>query len=862
MANSSSGGVGYAPVIPDHRLLRRIGKGSYGEVWLARGVTGVLRAVKIVRRPDFEDEKTFEREFEGIRQYEPLSRNHRGLVQVLHIGRNEEEGFYYYVMELGDDVQGGPATNEIEFEPRTLRSDVLRHNRLPVPECVRIGEVLADALGYLHQQGLAHRDIKPSNVIFVGGIPKLADIGLVARSGQRTYVGTQGFTPPEGPGSPQADIYSLGMVLYEISTGKDRLEFPEVPDALPEEERDAWRKLNDVICRACDPEKDRRHADGQALQADLSALAAGKRVPSASSPARRRLTAAALLFGSIISVVLWQNFPGRDDTLPPVPVSTNIRPQPPKFGSAKISTTPEGADILNQGEIIGKTPHIIDNLEPGKARFTLRLEGYRNRSIERDIVAGEMTVIAEEMEFYQPPVPGQAWTNQLGMEFAPSGRNHSGTSPVTWQQFQAFYESVGKKLPADKAPWTGPDGKSEIVLVSPETAEAFCAWMLERGRQLGFLGPEHYYTYARSEAIAPKMGKNGKELTPFTCSVRSFLYGAMRLLSEPSGAEVYEIPSGRFLGRTPLDLPRMLPGRQAFEFRLEGHEKQELSGSVKAEETKELLAVLRPSRGVVFGKRWKNSLGMPFVPVHSLMVCAWETRVSDWKAYQQSVKSAITPITNFRQSPEEPVAGLSRTDAMAFCKWLTESERAQGFIQENHLYRLPSDAEWSQMAGIPEPIGLPPNKLDGVNKTQFPWGIEWPPPAGSGNFADESAPAYLRKAGILVGYNDGYAQTAPVGSFAANVWGIYDLAGNVWEWVGDDYGGNPENPASTWAICRGGSWADARRSALLGSMRNILKASFRGDGLYGFRVVLERQGDEDSAIDPDQAPETTLPLPP
>ena len=89
-------------------------------------MTGALRAVKAVWYNDFEDQRGFEREFEGILKYEPISRDHPGLVHILHVGRAEIEGepFYYYVMELGDDVATGRDINPVEYEPRTLRSDM------------------------------------------------------------------------------------------------------------------------------------------------------------------------------------------------------------------------------------------------------------------------------------------------------------------------------------------------------------------------------------------------------------------------------------------------------------------------------------------------------------------------------------------------------------------------------------------------------------------------------------------------------------------------------------------------------------------------------------------------------------------
>ena len=277
------------PRVPDHELLRCIGRGNYGEVWLARSVTGGLHAAKVVWRRNFSSERPYDREFQGIVRYEPISRSHPAVVPVLHVGRDEAAGFFYYVMELADDAASKDPPDFSSYTPRTLRSDLKRAGRLPLTEALQLGVQLADALGHLHRNGLVHRDVKPSNVIYIGGHPRLADIGLVASIDEaRSFVGTEGFIPPEGPGTPQADLFALGKLLYEAATGGDRCDFPSLPEDLNQwPEHNAVLELNEVLARACSPSSKLRHANAAELAGDLNLLLAGRSIRRAYSVERR-----------------------------------------------------------------------------------------------------------------------------------------------------------------------------------------------------------------------------------------------------------------------------------------------------------------------------------------------------------------------------------------------------------------------------------------------------------------------------------------------------------------------------------------------------------------------------------------------
>ena len=221
------------PDVSDHELIKCIGKGSFGQVWLARTITYSWRAIKVVWRNSDEDETCFKREYEGLQKYEPISRGCSSLVTVLHAGHNDR--FFYYSMELADALTVTQPFDPQNYKPKTLRSLLKQQKRLTIEECLNLGVVLTQALDDLHRHALVHRDIKPSNVIYVNNVPKLADIGLITQlDSTASFVGTEGYVAPEGPGSAQSDIYSLGKLLYEASTGLDRKQYPELPGDLPD----------------------------------------------------------------------------------------------------------------------------------------------------------------------------------------------------------------------------------------------------------------------------------------------------------------------------------------------------------------------------------------------------------------------------------------------------------------------------------------------------------------------------------------------------------------------------------------------------------------------------------------------------
>ncbi len=167
--------------------------------------------------------------------------------------------------------------------------------------------------------------------------------------------------------------------------------------------------------------------------------------------------------------------------------------------------------------------------------------------------------------------------------------------------------------------------------------------------------------------------------------------------------------------------------------------------------------------------------------------------------------------------------------AAAFCQWLTARDQASRLIPAGAAYRLPTDVEWSRLAGLADETGADPEQRGASTApAHYPWSAEgtFPPPAMSTNLDAPRIP----------GYADAFTCTASVTAEAASPLGLQGLGGNVAEWCADAWPGAPEE-----RVVRGGSWKMSRPEDLLTrARRHAAKTSISPD--IGFRVVLKLGG--------------------
>ena len=240
--------------IRSYVLLHRIGKGGFGEVWLARNrFDGQCYALKLIPKANAI-------ELKGIHQYAARARGNPYLVPV---GPPEEteDFYYYYTMPLADDAKGAAACRAPEdYEPLSLRCRLARSGALNRNELLTLARQILSGLELLHANGGTHCDVKPDNIMQFDGVWKLGDQGLVVASDRVIpNCGTPGFWPPEGILDHTADLYALGKTLYLALTGAPLSRFNEFGVGKMELNSDDPRDpaLREVILKACSPRSER-----------------------------------------------------------------------------------------------------------------------------------------------------------------------------------------------------------------------------------------------------------------------------------------------------------------------------------------------------------------------------------------------------------------------------------------------------------------------------------------------------------------------------------------------------------------------------------------------------------------------------
>jgi serine/threonine protein kinase len=271
-------------VLDGYRLIRPIGAGGFGTVWLAEGEsTGDFHAVKIVDA----SANALERELAAVRRFREFSRQMRSphLIAIEHV--NTHGSALFYVLPLAD---GGPSHKPInpDWIPDTLAARIEARktaqtwfsSREILDAFLPISRVVAE----MNAGGVVHRDIKPANILFVGGRPCLADIGLLGDDRPSlTARGTPGHLPPSWylEASGQPDMWGLATTLYTLLTGNHpdkigRANFrwpPQGEASMALEERQTWERWHAAILRATEESPHERfltiHAFADACQAPM-----------------------------------------------------------------------------------------------------------------------------------------------------------------------------------------------------------------------------------------------------------------------------------------------------------------------------------------------------------------------------------------------------------------------------------------------------------------------------------------------------------------------------------------------------------------------------------------------------------------
>jgi formylglycine-generating enzyme required for sulfatase activity len=491
----------------------------------------------------------------------------------------------------------------------------------------------------------------------------------------------------------------------------------------------------------------------------------------------------------------------------------------PAWGRLQLSTVPEGADVLVDGQPAGLTPLTAEVLETG-TQLSIAKRGYKTWERQVSVKAGSEDVY--------PPIELVVADGTIDVSSSPSGAHvrvdgeFRGVTPVRVEispladhRLELFLEGYRKAVRTVR---TEPEAHSSLALdlapiigrirltVSPADAE-----VLVNGRDLS-PGSQTLALTAREHRLTVR--KDGYEPVEQAIRPRPDEEQSLdiRLLTLEQAYWASRPPTVRSGIGTTLKL-----FRPADTFKLGAARREPGRRANEAERN------VRLERPFYLGLREiTNGQFRRFRAEHS----------------SSSVRGQTLDMDS------QPAVNVSWNDAALFCNWLSrmdglplfyteENGQVTGWDADSHGYRLPTEAEWAFAARV---------GADGAPKT-FPWGTEvYPPGEVIENYAGRGAADIVNF--VLSNYDDGYPVSAPVGSFAPNEKGFFDMSGNVSEWVNDYFEIrpvrgepllDPTGPESgDRHVIRGASWARASRSELRLAYRN---AGRDGNLETGFRVA-------------------------
>lgn len=316
-----------------YRIIRLIGSGGFGEVWLCQSeAVGDLRALKFIRAADT---GRIEKEFDAICKYRTAAAQLRSpsIMLIEHVNRRSDGLFY--VMPLADGY-GAQDPGDPDWHPVTLAALIEGRKHEPAwftpAEIKRLFCPPLHALQMLSDAGLVHRDVKPDNILVLAGVTCLGDMSLLGHDAyELTRRGTPGYSAPswylESGGNP--DMYGAATTLYTLLTGNPpdkmgRAAFKWPPQGEPSfsaENKQEWARLHEIVKRAVDDRPGERFRDFSQFCAAVENEQAS--APSGSSGTAARLFAGAGIAALVLSIGLWSWLSSKRANTPPPEISSS-----------------------------------------------------------------------------------------------------------------------------------------------------------------------------------------------------------------------------------------------------------------------------------------------------------------------------------------------------------------------------------------------------------------------------------------------------------------------------------------------------------------------------------------------------------